>query len=293
MALSKVYTDMILGHDLEVTGEITANSLEVTGDIKANALEVTGDITANAFIGDGSALTGIESVPSGLIAMWYGSVASIPAGYFLCDGANGTPDLRDRFVIGAGSTHAPDESGGGTATLALDNIPEHTHGPGDYSGTVADGGDHAHSGNTSAHNGHTHNVGGNTSTNGSHTHSVNGNTSNNGAHTHNITPEGNGNSGVWASEAGVFIQNRTSGSAGNHNHSIYGTANGAGNHYHSWGGGSNTAGAHGHTIATNTEGKHNHTFSVTGGKSSAAGLAAPNSFAVTPKYYALAYIMKG
>ena len=41
-------------------------------------------------------------VPSGTIAIWRGSVATIPAGWVLCDGANGTPDLRSRFVYGAG-----------------------------------------------------------------------------------------------------------------------------------------------------------------------------------------------
>ena len=40
-------------------------------------------------------------IPSGLIAMWKGSVATIPAGWALCDGSNGTPDLRDKFVVGA------------------------------------------------------------------------------------------------------------------------------------------------------------------------------------------------
>jgi microcystin-dependent protein len=41
------------------------------------------------------------SMPSGGIIMWSGSVAAIPDGWFLCDGSNGTPDLRDRFIIGA------------------------------------------------------------------------------------------------------------------------------------------------------------------------------------------------
>jgi hypothetical protein len=41
------------------------------------------------------------SIPSGLIAMWKGSIASIPAGWALCNGSNGTPDLRDKFVVGA------------------------------------------------------------------------------------------------------------------------------------------------------------------------------------------------
>lgn len=42
-----------------------------------------------------------QAVPSGLIAMWKGTVAAIPAGWTLCNGANGTPDLRDKFVVGA------------------------------------------------------------------------------------------------------------------------------------------------------------------------------------------------
>ena len=42
-----------------------------------------------------------SSVPTGVIVMWYGAIASIPIGWALCDGTNGTPDLRDKFVIGA------------------------------------------------------------------------------------------------------------------------------------------------------------------------------------------------
>lgn len=42
-----------------------------------------------------------SGVPSGVILMWSGSIASIPSGWQLCDGTNGTPDLRDKFVVGA------------------------------------------------------------------------------------------------------------------------------------------------------------------------------------------------
>lgn len=41
-----------------------------------------------------------STLPSGVIVMWSGS--SIPSGWALCDGTNGTPDLRDRFIVGAG-----------------------------------------------------------------------------------------------------------------------------------------------------------------------------------------------
>jgi hypothetical protein len=62
-------------------------------------------------------------IPSGGILLWSGSIGSIPAGYVLCNGSNGTPDLRDRFVVGAGSTYAVDATGGSAdATL-----PTHTH----------------------------------------------------------------------------------------------------------------------------------------------------------------------
>jgi len=54
----------------------------------------------------------MPAFPTGMILMWAGAIMDIPAGYVLCDGANGTPDLRDRFVVGAGSTYAVGDSGG-------------------------------------------------------------------------------------------------------------------------------------------------------------------------------------
>jgi hypothetical protein len=74
-------------------------------------------------------------IPSGGILLWSGSIGSIPAGYVLCNGNNSTPDLRDRFIVGAGSTYAVDATGGSAdATL-----PTHTH-----TATVTDPG-HFHS----------------------------------------------------------------------------------------------------------------------------------------------------
>ncbi len=51
-------------------------------------------------------------VPPGGIIIWSGAIIAIPPGFVLCDGNNGTPDLRDRFVVGAGDTYAVDASGG-------------------------------------------------------------------------------------------------------------------------------------------------------------------------------------
>ena len=76
------------------------------------------------------------TIPAGLISMWSGSIGSIPSGWYLCDGANGTPDLRDRFVVGAGSTYSVAATGGAadavvvshnhTATSVVTETP-HTH----------------------------------------------------------------------------------------------------------------------------------------------------------------------
>jgi hypothetical protein len=67
-------------------------------------------------------------LPYGCIVMWAGSVASIPTGWQLCDGSNGTPDLRNQFIIGAGSSYSPGSSGGSSlVTLSTSNLPSHTH----------------------------------------------------------------------------------------------------------------------------------------------------------------------
>lgn len=44
-----------------------------------------------------------------IIVLWSGAIADIPAGWALCDGNNTTPDLRDRFIVGAGGAYSPDE----------------------------------------------------------------------------------------------------------------------------------------------------------------------------------------
>jgi hypothetical protein len=58
-------------------------------------------------------------IPAGGILLWSGSIGSVPAGYVLCNGSNGTPDLRDRFVVGAGSTYAVNASGGSADSIVV------------------------------------------------------------------------------------------------------------------------------------------------------------------------------
>jgi len=84
--------------------------------------------------GNGSGLSGIEAFVTGMIILWYGNTGNIPTGFVLCDGNNSTPDLRDRFVVGAGSAYSPGDTGGSSSvTLSTSNLPSHTHGAGSYS----------------------------------------------------------------------------------------------------------------------------------------------------------------
>jgi microcystin-dependent protein len=166
-----------------------------------------------------------SSVPTGFIGMWSGSIATIPAGWGICDGSSGRPDLRDRFIVGAGSTYSIGNTGGANAvTLIEANLPAHTHsfsGTGssnevdlshshDFSGTTVAEGIHNHNlqkypsgssystyydiANTNAFNtsGALISDGGKPTTSaGSHQHTYSGTTSPfNGNHSHTITVSG-------------------------------------------------------------------------------------------------------
>jgi len=48
----------------------------------------------------------------GMITLWSGAIADVPAGWHLCDGTEETPDLRDRFIVGSGNTYAVNDTGG-------------------------------------------------------------------------------------------------------------------------------------------------------------------------------------
>lgn len=64
-------------------------------------------------------------IPKNGIVMWSGDATTIPTGWQLCDGTNGTPDLRDRFVRGS---QAPGATGGSNAVLlSAGSMPEHGH----------------------------------------------------------------------------------------------------------------------------------------------------------------------
>jgi microcystin-dependent protein len=94
-------------------------------------------------------------MPTGIIVMWNNSTSSIPLGWQLCDGSNGTPDLRGQFIVGAGGSYAVGDTGGSASvTLGADAMPIHTH---VLSGSLSTGsaGSHSHSA-TVTDPGHSH-----------------------------------------------------------------------------------------------------------------------------------------
>ena len=94
------------------------NPIRVDTDLKYNPS--TNTLSATKFSGDGSLLTNITTgqlqgagiFVTGMIIAWYGNTGNIPTGFVLCDGNNNTPDLRDRFIVGAGSAYSPGATGG-------------------------------------------------------------------------------------------------------------------------------------------------------------------------------------
>jgi len=114
----------------EIDDEFEAIETAVNSKADTNSPALTGTPTApTAAAGTNTtqiattAFVLTNGVPVGAILMWSGSVASIPSGFALCNGSNGTPDLRNRFVVGAGDTYAVDATGGSADAI----VPEHTH----------------------------------------------------------------------------------------------------------------------------------------------------------------------
>ena len=135
-----------------------------------------------------------SGVPAGIISMWSGAIAAIPAGWLLCDGTNSTPDLRDRFVIGAR------QDGAGAAKTNVTGALTTTGGSKD---AIVVAHDHTASSNTTG--AHTHSYV--EPTNGQHPtgsgsfeqrNSTTGSTGSAGAHSHGVTVESAGSSGTNA-----------------------------------------------------------------------------------------------
>lgn len=116
------------GDDLTIAG-----TFALTGGLTLDGSAGTaGQILVSA--GVGNTPTWGNAFVAGMIMLWSGSSETIPSGWLLCDGANSTPDLRNRFVIGATSSYAVGATGGSADAIVV----SHTH-----AATVTDTG-HTH-----------------------------------------------------------------------------------------------------------------------------------------------------
>ena len=191
--------------------------------VTENGLNVTGVCTATSFDGDGSLITNIGgTIPSGGIILWSGAANAIPTGWYLCDGQNSTPDLRNRFVVGAGDAYAVDATGGSAdATLV-----SHTHGSGNLG--TGNAGSHSHSGNTNNTGDHTHS--GNTNNTGSHAHRWGTDDSDGAQGTGNPDANGGQSWKAWTDDQGAHSHNINTNNSGSHSHNI--NTNNTGDHSH-------------------------------------------------------------
>ena len=117
-------------------GQLSQTVAPIDGSVNSGKLDPSGltlpapSYTATPAAGDNSnkiattAFVAANGVPSGCILMWSGSIISIPSGWHLCDGTLGTPDLRDRFVIGSGNNYGVNATGGSANSIVV----AHTHG---------------------------------------------------------------------------------------------------------------------------------------------------------------------
>ena len=129
MALLKDQQTGSSGDPFTVAGTLVASgqalasgTLNVTGAFQLDGTAgASGQVLLSA--GGSNTPTWGSGFPSGGIIIWSGSSASIPSGWLLCDGSSSTPDLRNRFVVGATSTYAVGATGGSANAIVV----SHTH----------------------------------------------------------------------------------------------------------------------------------------------------------------------
>lgn len=145
---------------ITVTGGNVSNTVGVNNTLTgANLINATATTKSYSDSSTAVATTAfVQSVlPRGMIMMWNSTAASIPAGWQLCDGSNGTPNLQGQFIVGATASvsawnTAGNVGGVSSITLTTSNLPAHTH-LASLTGTTDQGGAHNH---TVIDSGHTH-----------------------------------------------------------------------------------------------------------------------------------------
>lgn len=166
------------GVTISDTNVVTASGGFVGNATTATKLETARTINGVSFDGTADITLG-NAIPTGVITLWSGSIVSIPTGWALCNGQNGTPNLQDRFVIGAGSAYTVGATGGSKDAIVVSHT--HTQAGHSHTATTSSAGEHTHAF-------YTYGVSGN-GPSGTSDGSGPGNrtTSSAGAHTHSLT----------------------------------------------------------------------------------------------------------
>jgi microcystin-dependent protein len=123
MALLKDQQTGSSGDPFTVAGTlVSSGTVDITGAFRLDGTAgASGQVLLSA--GGSNTPTWGNAFVAGMIMLWSGSSASIPSGWLLCDGSNSTPDLRNRFVVGATSTYAVGATGGSADAIVV----SHTH----------------------------------------------------------------------------------------------------------------------------------------------------------------------
>ena len=123
MALLKDQQTGSSGDTFTVAGTlVSSGTVDITGAFRLDGTAgASGQVLLSA--GGSNTPTWGNAFVAGMIMLWSGSSASIPSGWLLCDGSNSTPDLRNRFVVGATSTYAVGATGGSADAIVV----SHTH----------------------------------------------------------------------------------------------------------------------------------------------------------------------
>ena len=112
--------NFVVGGAFTCTGAAVFSSTVALGASATATTQSAGDNSTKVAT---TAYVATAAIPSGGIIIWSGASNAIPSGWYLCNGSNGTPDLRNRFVVGAGSTYAVGATGGSADAIVV----SHTH----------------------------------------------------------------------------------------------------------------------------------------------------------------------
>jgi len=138
MALLKDQQTGTSGDPFTVAGTlVSSGTVDITGAFRLDSTAgASGQVLLSA--GGSNTPTWGNAFVAGMIMLWSGSSATIPTGWLLCDGTNSTPDLRNRFVVGATSTYAVGATGGSADAIVVSHThtatstvtdPQHNHTP--------------------------------------------------------------------------------------------------------------------------------------------------------------------